>query len=467
MQKKHWLRVFEFTLAALALLLAAAFYILRQYELLDTQKIDARNKPYKVETGMTSRTVGEELTQNQYPELVVKLWLHNHPQLQAVQKGRYRIDGTKNLAEVLSDMVQGKVIEDEYPQLTIIEGGNLAYLHAALKKLLPKQYPKLKELLEQPADFIIESLKNDQELLKAVGGAGTSLEGLLMPATYPVFHQDKPQEALVAALRATARFMAAEWPLRDKSIFVNTPYEALIVASIIERETLINDERPHVAAVFYNRLRKKMRLQTDPTVMYGISPEFQGKLTRDMLKKDTPYNTYTRAGLPPTPISMPSKSSILAALHPADTDALYFVAADISPTLGHVFTGTLDDHNKAVADYRRKVSEYKKTQSSSKNSEPKNPKKEDKKAEKNKAQVLSANDNKVPVNTEKQTVSAQPDDQKHAGKPSSDKQQTAKGSDDGKVLKENSGELVISLDAKTEDQNSGKHAFDKQDNDLK
>ncbi len=466
MQKKHWLRVFEFTLAAVALLLAAVFYTLRQYELLDTQKIDARNKPYKVEAGMTSRIVGKELTEDQYPEFVLKLWLHNHPQLQTVQKGRYRIDGSKNLAEVLSDMVQGKVIEDEYPQLTIIEGANLAYLNSALKKLLPKQYPDLKELVEKPADFIIESLKNDQELLKAVGGAGTSLEGLLMPATYPVFHQDKPQEALGAALRATARFMAAEWPLRDKRIFVNTPYEALIVASIIERETLINDERPHVAAVFYNRLRKKMRLQTDPTVMYGISPEFQGKLSKEMLKKDTPYNTYTRAGLPPTPISMPSKSSILAALHPSDTNALYFVAADVSPAQGHVFTGTLDDHNKAVADYRRKVSEYKKNQSDSKNTEPKVAK--EKGAEKNKvsAESSATKDKKVSEEPAKNAKSVQKNDKKQPEKKSEDQEKKANLSDDGKVLAETSGEIVITLDAKNEDQAAKQHQGEK-DKDLK
>ena len=154
--------------------------------------------------------------------------------------------------------------------------------------------------------------------------------------------------------------MAAQWPDRDQSAWVKTPYEALIIASIIERETLVDDERPYVAAVFYNRLKKNMRLQTDPTVMYGISPDFSGRLSREQLRKDTPYNTYTRGGLPPTPIAMPSKASIEAALHPADSKALYFVAADVSPTKGHVFTNSLDDHNKAVAQYRRKVREYKK-----------------------------------------------------------------------------------------------------------
>lgn len=345
---------------ALTLSGALGLYCMRQLESLDTLYIQEQKKPYKVEAGMNARIIVDELTTGDYPKIIINLWLKEHPELTAIQKGKYRIDGKKTLAQILQDMVQGNIVEDEYLQLTIVEGSNLAAFNANLKKLLPKQYEAMQNVLSKPADFIIESLKNDHQLLYSIGGAGTSLEGLLMPATYPIFQKDNPLETVATALRSTARFMAASWPDRDADVWVKTPYEALIIASIIERETLVDEERPQVAAVFYNRLKKNMRLQTDPTVMYGVSPAFSGRLSRDQLRKDSPYNTYTRAGLPPTPISMPSKSSILAALHPADSKALYFVAADVSPTQGHVFTNSLDEHNKAVATYRRKVKEYKK-----------------------------------------------------------------------------------------------------------
>ena len=132
----------------------------------------------------------------------------------------------------------------------------------------------------------------------------------------------------------------------------------MILASIIERESSIGAERNKIAAVFYNRLKRGMMLQTDPAVMYGVSPDFKGPLTRSQLRKDTPYNTYTRAGLTPTPISMPGAESIQAALHPEKSDALYFVAKSHDPKDGHIFSNSLQEHNKAVSQYRKKVKEY-------------------------------------------------------------------------------------------------------------
>lgn len=163
---------------------------------------------------------------------------------------------------------------------------------------------------------------------------------------------------------------------------------------------------------------------------------------------------------------MPSKSSILAALHPSDTNALYFVAADVSPAQGHVFTGTLDDHNKAVADYRRKVSEYKKNQSDSKNTEPKVAK--EKGAEKNKvsAESSATKDKKVSEEPAKNAKSVQKNDKKQPEKKSEDQEKKANLSDDGKVLAETSGEIVITLDAKNEDQAAKQHQGEK-DKDLK
>ena len=157
--------------------------------------------------------------------------------------------------------------------------------------------------------------------------------------------------------------MREQYLERDQSIdkVVSTPYQVLIMASLVERESSLEEERTLIAGVFLNRLRKGMMLQTDPAVMYGVSPDFRGPLLRSQLKRDTPYNTYTRAGLPPTPIAMPSESSIMAVLHPARTKALYFVAKGPDPDDGHVFSETLAQHNKAVREYRRAVRAYKKS----------------------------------------------------------------------------------------------------------
>ena len=362
MTRKRIARIaFEALLLAAAAALGAWLYWLKCVETVNTMQIPARTELYEVKEGMTATSISEELLGDAVPAFVVRFWIRRHPELQPIQRGHYRIDGKLTLKEILSLMVMGKVTETSFPTITIIEGSNIDDVERTMKRFCGSCDQALSEL-DVPAEFIISTLHSDPSLLGAIGGAASSLEGLLAPATYPVKSPRRINEALGQALRATAKMMKEEWPKRSDSVFIKTPYEALIVASIIERETAIPDERPQVAAVFYNRMRKRMRLQTDPTVMYGISPAFSGKLTKAQLKADTPYNTYTRAGLPPTPISMPSKSSVLAALHPADTDALYFVAADIDPSNGHVFTNTLKDHNKAVSDYRKKVSDYRQAQ---------------------------------------------------------------------------------------------------------
>ena len=142
----------------------------------------------------------------------------------------------------------------------------------------------------------------------------------------------------------------AAWEARAPGLPYRTPYEALIMASIVEKETGAAFERPQIAGVFLNRLRLGMRLQTDPTVIYGLGERFDGNLRKVDLQRDTPYNTYTRAGLPPTPIAMPSEAAIQAALNPARTDALYFVARGDGT---HVFSSTLEAHNRAVNRYQR------------------------------------------------------------------------------------------------------------------
>jgi len=148
--------------------------------------------------------------------------------------------------------------------------------------------------------------------------------------------------------------LAEEWQAKAEDLPIATPYEALILASIIEKETARADERPRISGVFTRRLQKRMRLQTDPTVIYGIGPDFNGNLTRRDLRTDTPYNTYTRAGLPPTPIAMPGRAAINAALHPADGEELYFVATGLGDG-SHAFSKTKDEHDAAVAQYLQRL----------------------------------------------------------------------------------------------------------------
>lgn len=181
----------------------------------------------------------------------------------------------------------------------------------------------------------------------------SNLEGWLAPDTYYFARGQTDRSILEHMVERQKATLDKEWASRATNLPYKTPYEALIMASIIEKETGIGGERDKVAAVFVNRLRKPMRLQTDPTVIYGI-PNYNGNITRKDLETPTPYNTYTIDGLPPTPISMPSAESIRAALHPANIDALFFVATGNG---GHTFTNNLADHNAAVAAYLRTLRE--------------------------------------------------------------------------------------------------------------
>jgi UPF0755 protein len=191
---------------------------------------------------------------------------------------------------------------------------------------------------------------SDAELLQAIGAEESHPEGLLFPDTYSFAPHSSDLNVLRHAYRLQQEKLMAAWETRAPGLPYRTPYEALIMASIVEKETGAAFERPQIAGVFMNRLRLGMRLQTDPTVIYGLGERFDGRLRRVDLQTDTPYNTYTRAGLPPTPIAMPSEAAIQAALNPAKTDALYFVSRNDGT---HVFSSNLDAHNRAVNRYQR------------------------------------------------------------------------------------------------------------------
>lgn len=189
----------------------------------------------------------------------------------------------------------------------------------------------------------------DTQIMEAIGAREAFPEGLFFPDTYYFSKGMSDKDILKRAYTSMQTQLSQAWESREAGLPYLNAYEALIMASIVEKETGLASERPMIAGVFLNRLRLGMRLQTDPTVIYGVGEQFDGNLRKQDLLKDTPYNTYTRAGLPPTPIAMPGLAAIRASLHPAKTKALYFVGKGDG---SHVFSGSLTEHNRAVHRYQ-------------------------------------------------------------------------------------------------------------------
>lgn len=251
----------------------------------------------------------------------------------SIHAGRYRFEPGMSLAEIVQKYQSGQV---ESFQMRIAEGTNIWQVRSAIAAL-----PDVTALTQN---------MTDDEFMKALGLAEKHPEGLFAPETYRFRSGLTDIDVYRTAYREQQRILNEAWQTRKPNLALNTPYEALILASIIEKETSRPEDRALVSAVFNNRLRLKMPLQTDPTIIYGIGKDFNGNLTRRDLRTPGAYNTYLNVGLPPSPISMPSKASIEAALHPADVRHLYFVARGDGTT--H-FSNTLTEHNRAVQRYQR------------------------------------------------------------------------------------------------------------------
>lgn len=251
-----------------------------------------------------------------------------------IQAGEYALDPSLSPRQLLQHMASGRVIQRRF---TIVEGWNIRQLRAALGELAAVEHLS-REL-------------SDEQLMARLGHEGEHPEGRFLPETYSYTRGTSDLALLERAHAAMQATLEELWPERAPDAPVDSPYEALILASIIEKETSVAAERAKIAGVFARRLALGMLLQTDPTVIYGVGSEYQGVILRSHLTTDTPYNTYTRPGLTPTPIAMPGRAAIHAALHPEPGDALYFVARADGP--GHVFSRTLAEHNRAVACYRR------------------------------------------------------------------------------------------------------------------
>lgn len=249
--------------------------------------------------------------------------------------GEYALDPGTTPRELLLAMREGDTIQHRF---TIVEGWNIRELRAALAKADP---------LEHESDDL-----DDAALMEALGHPGEHPEGRFLPETYLYTRGDSDLDLLRRAYVASERALAAAWEQRDADTQLETPYEMLILASIVEKETGVASERPQIAGLFERRLKIGMMLQTDPTVIYGIGADYDGNIRRSHLTTDTPYNTYTRAGLPPTPIAMPGVAALQAVANPAEGTALYFVA--IGDGSGrHLFADTLAEHQANVRKYLR------------------------------------------------------------------------------------------------------------------
>jgi len=250
-----------------------------------------------------------------------------------IKAGSYEIGAGVTPWELLKKLTAGDVTQTE---IVFVEGRTFRELRAQLNS-----HPDIRH---DTAGL------SDTEILQRLGAPEPHPEGLFFPDTYLFAKQSSDLDILRRAHGALQRRLATEWESRDPSMPYKTPYEALIMASIVEKETGTPADRGKVASVFVNRLRRGMLLQTDPTVIYGMGERFDGNIRKRDLTADTPWNTYTRAGLPPTPIAMPGMASIQATLRPPPTDFLYFVARGDGSS---AFSRTLEEHNRAVNKYQR------------------------------------------------------------------------------------------------------------------
>jgi len=260
-------------------------------------------------------------------------WFQWSGQAKQIRAGSYEVHAGITPRDLLDKMVRGDQVLE---QLRLIEGWNWRQVRAALAAA--------------PALKVKTAQMSDAEVMAALGEPGVSPEGRFFPDTYAYSRGVSDLTVLKRARAAMQHRLAAAWGKRASDLPLKSADEALILASIVEKETGTASDRSKVAAVFVNRLRVGMPLQTDPTVIYGLGEAFDGNLRKRDLTTDTPYNTYTRGGLPPTPISMPGAASLQAALNPAAIKALYFVARGDGSS---AFSDDLDAHNRAVNKYQR------------------------------------------------------------------------------------------------------------------
>ena len=288
-----------------------------------------------IEPGTTPRGVAQAVADAgvQVNPQALFWWFRLSGQARKIKAGSYEIDPGATPRSVLGMLVRG---EEALRTVTLVEGWNFRQFRDALAKA---------EQLRPDTQGL-----SDDSIMTALGRPGLSPEGRFYPDTYSYAKGSSDLAVLKRAMRLMDTRLAAAWAQRSPDLPIKTPDEALVLASIVEKETGRAGDRPMIAGVFCNRLRLGMLLQTDPTVIYGLGAKFDGSLHKSDLLTDTPWNTYTRSGLPPTPIAMPGKGALMAAVQPLATKALYFVARGDGSSQ---FSASLDEHNRAVNQFQR------------------------------------------------------------------------------------------------------------------
>lgn len=321
------LRLFWVVFVLLAILLYRT--VLQSFEL------PPQGYRLKVPRGSSWIHVAEQLAEQGFitSAMSLRVWLMLRPGEEVLRSGVFVLRPPMTLDQLVQRLAEAP---DGTQPLVLIEGERFKDLR---KKLADR------EDVRQAMSSL-----TDAEILAAIGAEEKHPEGLFAPNTYVIEEAERDLDILRRLYQRQKRILAEEWAGRESGLPYNNAYEALIMASIIEKETGVAEERAQIAGVFVRRLQVGMRLQTDPTVIYGVGERYKGDITRAHLREDTPYNTYRRAGLPPTPIANPGRAAIHAALHPAGGDALFFVATGDGR---HIFSATLAEHNRAVNRYQR------------------------------------------------------------------------------------------------------------------
>jgi len=327
---RHLLRWFAFLLA-----LALGFCVWMAWFARSPVALAAPTVEFSIREGSTLRNATRQIVD---AGIVMPAWQFNllartAASATGIKAGSYRVAAGVTPWQILRKIVLGDVVQSE---ILLLEGWTFRQMRNALKT-----HPDLKH----QSDELLE-----EEIMSKLGSPGVAPEGMFFPDTYVFGKGENDMAILASAHRAMQKQLQSAWAQRATDLPLADPYAALILASIVEKETGRESDRTTIAAVFINRLRLRMKLQTDPTVIYGMGEQFDGNLRKKDLVTDTPFNTYTRIGLPPHPIAMPGLASIAAVMNPAPTDALYFVSRGDGTS---EFSRTIGEHNRAVAKYQK------------------------------------------------------------------------------------------------------------------
>ena len=330
----------KISLLLLLLLIGVSIFFWQQYQqALTTQVITEKAILIEIQKGDSFNRITQNLIEQgvQIQPLWFKFIAHQQKLSHRLKAGEYKLAVGLTIPELLKVLVSGK--SQQY-SITFPEGWNFKQLRAEIEK-----FPQLKQTLKSATD---------EQVMHSLGLESQHPEGWFFPDTY-YFNRNSSDVALLKrAQQKMQTMLVEEWQQRADNLPLKTPYEALILASIIEKETGLASERQQISGVFIRRLNKGMLLQTDPTVIYGMGDSYQGNIRRKDLRTPTAYNTYVIKGLPPTPIAMPGKAAIYAALHPAEGKSYYFVAKGKGDG-SHFFSSTLREHNRAVDIYQRNI----------------------------------------------------------------------------------------------------------------